>query len=540
MPRALPIRVLLLFLTLTLLTAPLQADEPTPETPADATEPKAPAKAPAPAGPQPGSLAAPLLAKRAAESELSEKLLQSVTVHFDQQPLDTAIAHLRELTGVPIQLDMMDLDDAGILTDEPLSGHYVDLPLGTVLSRCLEDLDCTWLISDETVSITTFDVAYERLETRVTDVSALLKWISGQQQMPQRDRFGRTDTPASTPLGIPASLSPTEFELSDIIQNSTSALWEDIDGSGGTLSFNNGLMTVRQTRLVHREVGILLQTLTRAIAHETPGATWYIESEGFGAPGNRQVVNHLARKTTFKCNEAPLHYALDHLAETEGIAINLDTAGLDEAGIATDEPVTLPETTASLDSILSLLLDDLELVHVPRDNGLFVSTIDVSRENGNVTAIHDIRDLLANGKVESERIMDTIMQETSGYWLDIDGDGGEISDLHGLLFVRQSPRVQAEIEVLLQDIRDRPVRTEVAPEKAEPAQETRFYKVATPEEVESLQEALITFVFPDTWETNGGSGEMLGVGQSLVVRQTAEVHEAIAAFLKELNTGVSK
>ena len=539
MPRALTLSVFFLLLTVGLLTRPLSADEP-PESQLDASESPTSETPPAVTGPQPGSLAAPLLAKRAAEQELSQKLLQQVTVKFDQQPIDSVVAQLRELTGIPIQIDVTQFEDAGIPTDEPVSGHYVDLPLETVLSRCLEDLDCTWLIEDEAVHITTIDVAYDQLETRVTDVSALLKWMAGQEKPSGRDRFGRSDTPAPSQLGIVTSQSPAQASLADILMTSTSALWEDIDGAGGTASFNRGLMTVRQTRIVHHEIDVLLNTLQRAVAHQTPGATWYIESDGFGAPGNRQVVEHLARKTTFKCTEAPLHYALSHLAETEGIAINLDTASLDSIGVLTDEPVTLAETTASLSSILSLLLDDLELVHIPRDNGLLVTTRDRPLESASVTAIHDIRDLTAAKQFESARLIDTIMQETSGYWVDIDGEGGEVTELHGLLLVRQMPGTQAEIEVLLRDIRSRPAPEAVMPESADQPEETRFYKVSTPEEVESVQEALITFVFPDTWETNGGNGEMLGVGRSLIVRQTPEVHAAIAAFLKELSDDASE
>ena len=66
------------------------------------------------------------------------------------------------------------------------------------------------------------------------------------------------------------------------------------------------------------------------------------------------------------------------------------------------------------------------------------------------------------------------------------------------------------------------------------AMETRFYHAESKEDVEALMTALTSFVFPGTWETDGGEGVMVQVGAKLVIRQTPEVHKAIAEFIREL------
>jgi hypothetical protein len=99
------------------------------------------------------------------------------------------------------------------------------------------------------------------------------------------------------------------------------------------------------------------------------------------------------------------------------------------------------------------------------------------------------------------------------------------------------------VAVLLQDLKSRAAladsskaaNDEVEADGARSGEmETRFYKAESKEDVESLMTALTNFVFPDTWETNGGEGVMVEVGSKLVIRQTPEVHRAIAEFNREL------
>ena len=65
--------------------------------------------------------------------------------------------------------------------------------------------------------------------------------------------------------------------------------------------------------------------------------------------------------------------------------------------------------------------------------------------------------------------------------------------------------------------------------------ETRFYSAESKEDVESLTTALISFVFPDKWKTNGGDGVVVAVGSRLVIHQSSEVHKAIDEFIRELH-----
>ena len=98
--------------------------------------------------------------------------------------------------------------------------------------------------------------------------------------------------------------------------------------------------------------------------------------------------------------------------------------------------------------------------------------------------------------------------------------------------------------MLLRDLKTRaamPDSSKASNGQSEPGRmETRFYNAESKEDVEALMTALTNFVFPDTWETNGGEGVMVEVGSKLVVRQTSEVHKAIAEFNSELQAAGNK
>jgi len=485
-------------------------------------------------GPQPLSLAAAVMASREVEKELRRKLQQTVTLKLEEQPLDTIIAHLQTELGIPIRLDVLSMEESGVLSDETISGHYVDLSAGRFLNRCFEDLDLTWYIADESVVITTIDEANERLIARSFDVSSLLKWLERTPTNQDRDRFGLSNTAPA--LGFSGAPLTPAAELSDVLMTMTSGLWEDVDGSGGSVSAMGGLFTISQTYHSMETVERLIQVLHHVSSRSHEPAVWFVEESGYGAQSSRPVLAKLQQKTTLDAADAPLEDVLDKLARDAGIVINLDIVSLEESGVLPDEPINL-KATGSLQSILSAVLQDLRLTHTARDNGLFVTTIDIMHEQL-VTAVYDVRDLLKDDLITASELTGTIMQETDGLWEDTDGSGGGVIEARGLLLVRQTMQTHTEIELLLQELRDHSSprsKATIATKPVQPEPLTKFYRVGTAEEVESLKEALITFVYPDKWEANGGTGIMQEAGSALVVRQTPEVQKAIAEFLAELN-----
>jgi hypothetical protein len=60
-------------------------------------------------------------------------------------------------------------------------------------------------------------------------------------------------------------------QLLEAVPALTSGLWEEVDGSGGTMSLTeNGLLVVRQTEETHREIASVLETFVAKGTNQTP------------------------------------------------------------------------------------------------------------------------------------------------------------------------------------------------------------------------------------------------------------------------------
>ena len=493
--------------------------------------------------PRPLSLAMPILASRKVEAELRWSMAnQRISLDVTDQPLVDLVRHLAKKSGVPMRLDRIGLEKSGILPDEPITARYVDLPIGRVLNRCLEDLDATWLVRDETVLIVTDDTAPATRQMKLIEVSRLLGWIQQNTALVDRDRFGRiADVVGRRLRSSAATTIRAERELADIVTLFGSGFWQTqpggIRGRSGSVSFSGGVAVIRQTPGSLNVATRLVELLQHVTTHPHQPTVWYVEEKGFGTPASLRVVTKLQQKTTIDCVDTPLEDFIDLVRRESGVRIHLDIVSLEEAGILVDEPVTLRETTASFHSILSTVLGDLDLVHLPRDNGLFVTTADLGF-GYHVSAVFDVRDLVSPDRIPRLSLLGAIMRETSGQWEDTD-PGGVLQEIGGLLLVRQNLETLIEVELLLHDLRDAASHRAQAPDESNhpltPPNDTRFYRLDAAEQVDALREAIISFVFPDRWETNGGTGFMRAVGTTLVVRQSPEVHKAIAEFIAELH-----
>ena len=118
-----------ILLAVILSLAPASADEPAVGPPSGI-----PIKAPEP---QPLSLAGPAIQSRDIASRLGATLKEPISLDVEEQALDDLIDQLQETIGIPVRIDRQSVHKAGILPDEPISGEFVDLPAGDILSRVL-------------------------------------------------------------------------------------------------------------------------------------------------------------------------------------------------------------------------------------------------------------------------------------------------------------------------------------------------------------------------------------------------------------------
>lgn len=152
-------------------------------------------------------------------------LQKPVSVNFADTPLSDIVEYLSRETESRIHLDVAAIEEAGLLVDAPVSLLMSGQTLATTLRLMLAPFELTTVVRSGELFITTNEVASEMLHSVVYDV----RKIHDSQ------------------------------ELGDAVMFVTDGNWEEVDGSGGTLSVTeSGLMVVRQTDSVHAQIADFL------------------------------------------------------------------------------------------------------------------------------------------------------------------------------------------------------------------------------------------------------------------------------------------
>jgi hypothetical protein len=101
--------------------------------------------------------------------------------------------------------------------------------------------------------------------------------------------------------------------------------------------------------------------------------------------------------------ESPLKDVVAYLQDMRGIPIVLKTKKLEEASVSPDTPITKQLHGISLRSVLNLILADLELAYVVRDEVLQITTPS-DAQGATEIRIYDCRDILAMPAAIKEKV----------------------------------------------------------------------------------------------------------------------------------------
>ena len=224
--------LMLLSVSIGSLVEPLLADEPPAEgsesgkPPTENTEFKAPVPS-APAavvnnGNKPLDLGSDLILTRVRNRELLTQIQNGrISFEFRDEPLADAVVCISKLSGIPIFLDTISIEEAGLLTDEPRTAKVKDARIASALSRMLKSLELTWMVENESLLITTIEVANETLQTQVFAAGDIVSWFRQHSKSDgRRDRFGvQVSSDLATGLGGGFSPEESDENLVDLIMD---------------------------------------------------------------------------------------------------------------------------------------------------------------------------------------------------------------------------------------------------------------------------------------------------------------------------------
>ncbi|MEZ6065554.1 MAG: hypothetical protein R3B90_07535 [Planctomycetaceae bacterium] len=347
----------------------------------------------------------------------------------------------------------------------------VTLPAGVPLYLALNTLEShllDWTVDRGVLRLTTSDHASGQLVRRRYDVGSLIE---------QRD------------ISIEA--------LVDLIQNATceesSSPWLNVHGVGGAVSSIESTLAVLQTERGQREVAALLAAL------QSPGPQVYVGLPQEDLRLQRALTDRIV---SVDFQDATLQEVIDTLAQETGLPMRADESRLAEYGIGLDHGrISLSLADQPLPLVLDLLLEPLEIAAVARNGAIEITSRDFASTLLR-TVVFDVSDITAT-IAQKHQLLDAIQSQTGdeeyGPWFAIHGDGGVIgSPTKGLLIVRQTDTVIAQIDELLADVR----RSLIASPRAEPRvpnqMETRFYRLPR-QTAEDLLVALPRLVSAGDW-----------------------------------------
>jgi hypothetical protein len=176
---------------------------------------------------------------RESANRIERALRSRAECNFVDKPLAEACQYIEDVYRIPIWIDKQSFQDEGINVDTQVTLVKSGITLDTILRLLLEPLGLAHITEDGVLQITTQTRADERMRLRIYPVGDLVT------------------------LGT----QPDDYALLiALIKKTTSGKWFAGDGEGGNLiAFPNARsLAIRQTEIVHREIGGILAAIRKA------------------------------------------------------------------------------------------------------------------------------------------------------------------------------------------------------------------------------------------------------------------------------------
>ncbi len=248
------------------------------------------------------------------------------------------------------------------------------------------------------------------------------------------------------------------------------------------------------------------------------------------------ILEKLGKPTTVEFLDLPLEDCLTFLHEAHKLNIWLDRASLTDEGVALDQPITLKLAGVSLESVLHLLLQPVQLEWIVQDEVLKITTAAWAQKHPE-TRTYDIHNLIEAGHAPEDLMASITKCIAPKSWTGNDATAA-IAHTGGILVVRQSQPIHGEVGRLLEELDTIADAEEEADAEKGGKNAVVSVKVypAREQSAEQLAECLQLFVAANTWKNRGGDGKVKALNGAVVVEQTAGVHRAIHQFIGQVSS----
>ncbi len=434
---------------------------------------------------------------------IRQALARLVELKYENVPLEDVTKDLETKLGVPVRLDVKQVNDVGIAADTPITFAVSGISAKAALGLMLHDHGLTWVTRYESVLLTSAEDADSHMESRVYDVSDLLCRGDGSDAQ-----------------------EPDFVRLIDVIKTSVRPVsWNDVGGLGTIAPFGgagSAAIVVSQTEEVCEQIELLLSDLREmrnAHASQKPSDASQPKPTTPGTPQSpakavrfapkpsvieRAFREALEKPINLKFKDASLGSVIEQLKKTASLTIVVDQKALIDGGIPLTTPVTLEASGRTLHAVLDELVESHGLAWTFDDdcNSLAI-TIPEEEATRLVMRTYDVSDLpryrnhRGEGVPDYDAIINAIKSSVAPTtWDDGRGTIGafEAISVHAIV-ISHTWRTHLQIESLLASLYEHQARASTRAHIAElppvPGDYESKYLPPLPLEPDSQRDALV-------------------------------------------------
>lgn len=275
---------------------------------------------------------------------IEQALAKRGNLNFTDEPLSRAVHQLGIAAGVPAVTDSIAFDEEGIDAAVPVT-YSGNATFRESLEAMLAPLNLAWTVKHDVLYVTTRRAVDEIFELRTY---VYIKPINPADKYVVFDELV---------VDVQARVLPSTW---------------DVVGGPANIDTLPPCVVVLQTPANHRELEAAYAGVLALVPPPTQPVPTVLSTKW------PALLRALSTPATAQWENVPLGDALKQLADQCKIKITQNEPELAELGIQRDTPVSLNVSNVPLNSLLRLLLEPLELSHLPTAQGLEITTLEAA------------------------------------------------------------------------------------------------------------------------------------------------------------------
>ncbi|GAA4468232.1 sigma-70 family RNA polymerase sigma factor [Novipirellula rosea] len=198
--------------------------------------------------------------------------------------------------------------------------------------------------------------------------------------------------------------------------------------------------------------GVVITADTASLVHKGIGVSRWINVD---EAAEKRVAEALTRSQQVEFTDTPLNEVLDSLSTESDLSMRIDRRALEEIGLTEDVPVTVKTAAVQLQSLLDIILRDLDLIYTIQGETLTITTAEAA-EGRLLTRIYWLEGtgvVPGNFSAITTLIQTTINPDT---WEALGGPStmAPFQSTRPALLISTTYDVHQQIETLLQTLRE--------------------------------------------------------------------------------------